>query len=336
MPSLTITTRHTRSGSRYVVRWRLGGRAYPVVHGGSFGTLKEARIRRDVIAGELAAGRNPQLLLQSMLETPTRRTFTQLYDEFTKSRIDVAASTKENYATYRIRLVDLLGDREPSTISWQDVQHVVATLSEDLAPLSVRNYVRTLAQVLDFADLDVNVARDKRVKLPKPEQEIPNPPSASEVAAIIANAPKKWRLALRVLEQTGMRVGELVALEWDDVDRANLRLRVRVGKTKAARRWVELPEWLLEEIEKTCPPDDRVAARPVFLGATRQTIGNAMRNACRTAGLAAYSPHDLRHRYISVKIREGVPVADVAAHVGHARKSLTLDTYTHVLVNDDA
>jgi len=43
--------------------------------------------------------------------------------------------------------------------------------------------------------------------------------------------------------------------------------------------------------------------------------------------------HGLRHRYISVKIREGVPITNIAAHVGHSRKSLTLDTYAHVLVD---
>jgi integrase len=130
-----------------------------------------------------------------------------------------------------------------------------------------------------------------------------------------------------------MRVGELVGLEWGDVDRAELRLRIRGGKTNAARRWVPIPEWLMEEIEATCPPDDRTALRRVFPGAGRQMIGNAMRNACKNAGIANYSPHDLRHRYISVKIREGVPVTQVAAHVGHSRKSLTLDTYSHVLVD---
>jgi integrase len=50
--------------------------------------------------------------------------------------------------------------------------------------------------------------------------------------------------------------------------------------------------------------------------------------------MSTYSPHDLRHRYISVKIREGVPVTQIAAHVGHSRKSLTLDTYAHVLIDD--
>jgi len=35
-----------------------------------------------------------------------------------------------------------------------------------------------------------------------------------------------------------------------------------------------------------------------------------------------------------VKIAEGVPVTQVAAQLGHSRNSLTLDTYSHVLVGD--
>jgi hypothetical protein len=42
MPSLVVVTRHSKDGPRYIVRYRLGGRAYPVVHAGSFRTLKEA------------------------------------------------------------------------------------------------------------------------------------------------------------------------------------------------------------------------------------------------------------------------------------------------------
>jgi integrase len=59
-----------------------------------------------------------------------------------------------------------------------------------------------------------------------------------------------------------------------------------------------------------------------------------MSSACKLAEIPRYSPHDLRHRYISVKIREGVPVTQIAAHVGHSRKSLTLDTYAHVLIDE--
>ena len=269
-----------------------------------------------------------------MTETTPVQTFASVYDGFVGSRVDVSASTKANYATHRIRLVGLLEDRDPATITWEDVQQVVTALAADLAPGSVRGVLGTLRQVLNYAGIDPNPVKDPRVRLPRQETQVPNPPTGSEVATIIANAPHKWQLALRVLEQTGMRVGEVCALEWGDVDRANLRLRVRVGKTNAARRWVPVPEWLMEELEATCPPDDRTETRRVFQGANRQVIGTAMRRACQTAGIAIYGPHSLRHRYVSVKLREGVPITEIAAHVGHSRKSLTLDTYSHVLLDE--
>ena len=75
--SVSITTRQTKDGPRYAVRFRLGGRAYPAVHGGSFATMKEAKVRRDLIAGELAAGRNPADLLRAITTQVVRRTFEQ-------------------------------------------------------------------------------------------------------------------------------------------------------------------------------------------------------------------------------------------------------------------
>ena len=48
----------------------------------------------------------------------------------------------------------------------------------------------------------------------------------------------------------------------------------------------------------------------------------------------ASAPHDLRHRYASVQTSRGVPVTQVAAQLGHSRKSLTLDTYSHVKTRD--
>ena len=59
-----------------------------------------------------------------------------------------------------------------------------------------------------------------------------------------------------------------------------------------------------------------------------------MDRACKAAGIAHYHPHDLRHRYASVQIARGVPVTLLAAQLGHSRNSLTLDTYSHVLLDD--
>jgi integrase len=90
----------------------------------------------------------------------------------------------------------------------------------------------------------------------------------------------------------------------------------------------------MDEIATTVPADDRTPERRVVPGATRQTIAMAMRNGCAAAGIANYSPHSLRQRYASVKVREGILITDLAAQLGHSRKSMTLDTYSHVLVCD--
>jgi hypothetical protein len=74
MPTLTITTRKTKDGPRYYVRYRLGGRAWPIAHAGSFRTLREARARRDLVAGEIAAGRNrPKRSKHSATARPSGR-----------------------------------------------------------------------------------------------------------------------------------------------------------------------------------------------------------------------------------------------------------------------
>src|SRR5207245_691 len=94
MASVSITRRRGKAGTRYVVRYRLGGRAYPIVHGGSFDRERDAKTRRDFVAGELAAGRDPALGLRAMRENPQRITLSTWFERFIESRIDVGTSTK--------------------------------------------------------------------------------------------------------------------------------------------------------------------------------------------------------------------------------------------------
>jgi integrase len=325
MASAFITTR-TRSGNkRFVVRFRLGGRAYPIEHGGSFGTMKEARVRRDLIAGELAGGRNPRDVLRALTETPKTRTFAEWATAWKGSRVDVADETLRMYGKALARLLPTFADCDPATITPSDVQEWIGA-NADLSPNTVSKYLGVLRVILDFAGLEqANSARDPRVRLPRIEVAVVEPPSAEDVAAILANVRPHWRLPIRVLEQTGMRVGELHALEWRDVDMSGSRFRIREGKTRSARRSVAVPEAIMDAITETTPPDDRTPERRVFGGLGPSSLRVSMRRACQAAGIAFYSPHDLRHRYASVKIAEGVPVTDLAAQLGHSRKSLTLD-----------
>jgi integrase len=143
---------------------------------------------------------------------------------------------------------------------------------------------------------------------------------------------QKWRLMFVTIEQGALRLEEAVQLKWGDVDAAGLRLRLPRSATKRDKaRWVYLPEWLMQTIEATCPLEDRVPERRVFQGVTGASFYQAMRRACNAAKIPNYSPHDLRHRRITVWHQSGVVARELAERAGHARASMSLDVYSHVM-----
>ena len=336
MASVHIVTRTTANGDRrFRVRYRLGGRDAPILYGGSFRTKREAEERARWIGGELAARRVPDL--RANTEPQRVETFAVVAERWRASRIDHAAETRKTTATHLTRILPTFGRRDPAGITTADVREWVVAQAGEIKPSSLRRYVATLRAVLDFAGVDPNPARDRSVRLPRIEREEPTPPTRAEVAAIIANVPPRWRLAIRVLEATGMRIGELAGLVWGDVDVASSRFRVSRTRTKTAagQRWVQVPAPLMALVADTLPPDDRTATRPVFPGVTSDGAKNAMARACTAAGIAHYHPHDLRHRRLTLWHHQGVPARELAARAGHSRASMSLDVYSHVLVDGD-
>jgi integrase len=338
--SALITGRKTKTGKRFVVRYRLGGRAYPLLHAGSFRTMKEARARRDLVGGEIAAGRNPQLLLRRLAEntTPSATISISTWSEkFISSRIDVDANTTKNYRTALRKVCATFGDRDPATLTVDDVAGWVSRLAVTHKPGTCQLYLLTFRLLLDYIGLDVNVCRDPRVKLPKRIREEPSPPSAEQFLSIVdAVRDPKRRLLLITLEQGALRLGEAIGLTWGDVDRAGLRLRLPRSATKRDQaRWIYLPEWLMAAIETSCPFEDRTPDRRVFQDVTEATIYQTMTRACETAGVPHYHPHDLRHRRITIWHQSGVPARELAERAGHARASMSLDVYSHVMPPDE-
>jgi integrase len=128
-----------------------------------------------------------------------------------------------------------------------------------------------------------------------------------------------------------MRISELLAVEWGDIDQTGERLIIREGKTAAARRWVPVDRDLLHELMQSAPPDDQTGR--VFTG-TAAAVQNAMARACQSTGIAHYRPHVLRHRWASLQVKRGVPITEIAAHLGHSRQAVTLDVSSHVLLDD--
>jgi integrase len=340
VPSLTITTRITKSGPRYVVRYRLGGRAYPVVHGGSFRTLREAKLRRDLIAGELAAGRNPADLLRAMLEQPRRRTVAEWGTAMIQSRLDISEGRLRFLKlALRTRIEPTFGAKTPDEITAPQVQEWVADLAQTLGARTVLAYWQVLAQVLDYAEQTPNPARHKTVKLPYAEVEETTPPSTEHFLAILDRLSPRLRLPAVFLEQTAARVAELRAWEWQDVDVQGSRIRSRGVKGRRGTRrvlWRQTPPWLLEILLAAVPPDDRTPGRKLFPGLNEGTMRDAIGRACRSAGVPFYSTHDLRHRRGSLWHASGMPARELAERMGHSKASMSLDVYTHVMPPDEA
>ena len=314
---------------RYEVRYRLGGRESPVRSAGSFETRRDAKARRDLVSGELAALRDPGVALSGLADASPDRTLEAVAHDWRTSRIDASANTTKNYVSHIKRIVPVLGDMRPEDIAPADVNRLVAALAQDLAPGSVKGYVATLRSILDFAGVEPNPARHRNVKLPRVVTEPPNPPDADHFLAILDHVPCRFRLPLLVMDQTAMRVGEVVALTWADVDEdgGQFLVRASVSKTRQSR-WVQVPDWLMLAVSETTPPDDRVPDRQVFQGASCPRLRVAMERACKAARIPHYSPHDLRHRRITLWHYQGIPIREVATRAGKADVSDTLNTYT--------
>lgn len=331
-PSVNITRRTRKSGVRYVVRFRLGGAESQPQHAGSFKTLREAETRARWIAGELAAMRVPDVRSLGRDHTPLM--VPDAVIAWVAGRHDLNASSRGNYRPAVDRIRDAWAGVRVDQVTPQMVSEWLgAMIAAGTGRTVIDRCMGALRGTLDELR-DPNPARHRSVRMPKAPRVEANPPSAEHWQTILDTVSPRMRAPLIVLEGTGLRVGELIALTWGDLDIPAGRLFVRSGKTAAARRWVPVPPHVLDVIEAQRPREDREPEAAVFPGLLDGSLRMAMRRVSRTAGIPLYSPHDLRHRYISLAIRRGMDPAAVAAVVGHTRKSMTLDTYSHLLLEE--
>jgi integrase len=143
---------------------------------------------------------------------------------------------------------------------------------------------------------------------------------------------------------SGMRIGELVALEWPDVHLDGQYLTVRRSKTATGRRRVELDPATIAVLRAH---RKRQAAERLAFGAGYRDHGRVFtrpggeplnpdavsiqfkRRAARL-GLPPIRFHDLRHGWATMALEAGEHPKVVAEQLGHASVRVTLDTYSHV------
>jgi integrase len=335
MASCWVTRRQTKEGAtRYRVEFRVGGRESRTRYAGSFRTMREAKARRDYVVGEFASLRIPDVHLAAPAGAETLKA---VAERWKASRVDVAEGTMQTYRVALGRLLPRLGDTPIDKLDAQTVADFVAELhAAKLRKQTIRKTVSVLAMVLDHAGVQPNPARDKlTVRMPREERRELHPPTAEHVKAVVRLLPSQYRLPALVLDATGMRIGELEGLTWGDVDEPRQRWRVSGAVAKTGRaRWVPVPSVLFEAVTRLVARDDRVPERPVFQGFGSDKFRTAITRACIAAGVPTFSPHDLRHRRVSLLHLGGMPWARIGELVGHDDLMTTARTYTHVVADE--
>lgn len=202
------------------------------------------------------------------------------------------------------RLIAHFGDRELAAVDQAACDEAIrAVLGPGAAPATrVRTVITPLTAVLNHGHDRgwCDVPRFKRPKLPRGRVRWLRP---AEARALLGHAAPHLRPMLLFLLGCGARLGEALALDWQDVRLAEARAILR--DTKSGRdRIAALPPAVVASLASLPLRDGRVFRRddgePY---AERAQGGGQIKTgfaaACRRAGIADLSPHDLRHTWAS-------------------------------------
>jgi integrase len=337
MSSVWVKARTTKDGSkRYRVEYRPGGRDTPTAFAGSFRTRRLAIVRAAWVENELAAGRIPALeLVPAEKASPT---FKLAAERWQASRVDVADATAVQHRSALNRALPIIGTTTTDAITPQLIADLVATLHRSGRKReTIRKTVTAIAMVLDHGGIQPNPARDRvLVRLPREDSKELNPPSAEHIEAVYCLVPSKHRLPLLFLDWSGARVAAVDKTLVGDYDEPRRRVRLRMATTKMRKAlWVELHPVLAEALEAQLGPrEDRDPEARLFPDSGADALRTSIAKACRAAAIPLWSPHDLRHRRISLLHLRGMPWARIGEFVGQRNLSVTADTYTHVLTDE--
>ena len=266
--------------------------------------------------------------------------------EFSKTWLDLYArhrnkpSEQRNKSRFLRRdILPLLGMVRPKEITTRHVEQLVAAKrNQGLAPKSINNVLMTLSKMLRCAEEWGVIARAPKVKFLKA------PPSKYhflepfESARLLAAAPgTEQRTMILLALRTGMRISELVALTWENIDLPRRTIHVRqglvlgvLGTPKNNReRQVPLTDDALAALIAIGPATGWVFKRRDGRGVDDSVARRMLYKTCDRAGLRRIGWHVLRHTFASQLMGLNAPVRNVQEMLGHASLEMTMK-YSHV------
>ncbi len=270
-------------------------------------------------------------------------------------KVSVKKSTYLSYESIiRLHLNPTFGKKYLHRISTAEIQKLVSEkiTKDGLSPKSVVNILIPLKEMLKHALIWGYIKRDPSlyVKRPRVEQQEMDFLNPEEIKLFLDNVNPNYYALFMTAIMTGMRRGELLALQWGDIDWNSSQISVRrsickgefiTPKTKNAFRRIVMSPVLRQALEQ-----HRLSGKPserelVFSNANglpldpENLIKREFHPALDRAGLRRIRFHDLRHTYASLLISQSENIKFIQSQLGHASATTTLDRYGHLMPNLD-
>ena len=296
-------------------------------------------------------------------------TFEQLFEQWLESRKSIVKkSTYMNYKTLfenYIRPKFAAADLNKITVFM--VNQYISELLESggkhgsgLSANTVQAVVIVLKSVFKYGETTLDISNPaKNISLPKTDFHEVETFSKAEMERIknYAVTGNISDLGILLCLYTGMRIGEICALKWSDIDLNDQIISVRktlyriknparnspktivvidAPKSRKSVRKIPIPSFMMQrlmEFKRNCDFQN------YFLTCTNNFIEprayrERYKNFLKTAGISYKNFHVLRHTFATECIRCGIDIKTVSELLGHSSVKITLDRYVHTSMDD--
>jgi integrase len=259
-----------------------------------------------------------------------------------------ADGTRDNYGSaFTHHIKPALGKKRLDEIGRKEVKAFIGTLKrKDLSKGRIELIVQTLRNIFNEAIDDQLLSAnpcDRVGKYNKGRRKGKiNPLTTDEVTTMLENAHKKLSFTLYSLfllsVMSGLRIGEILALEWNDFDFDERTVDVtknwdytrhKMGPPKNNKpRKVDLPPVVVDTMRELRTKQKVVTLKEVFV----DDNGKRLKHKPVYRALHKIAPrkiriHDLRHTYATLRVAKGDNIVDVSNQLGHHKVGFTLDRY---------
>lgn len=282
-------------------------------------------------------------------EIPTLASFAETFMTTYVKTNNRASTGREKQRTLNRGLLPVLGHLRLDKIGPKEIEIYKGKRKVGRSNKTVNEELAVLSKLLDYANeigvLPTPPPKIRRLKVQRPSFDFLDFEEAERLMSAAKNAPDPWSAMIPVAILTGLRLGELRGLQWDDVDLCAKRIHVQraaddqgvLGPPKNNReRFVDLPQRAVAILRQHkhlrrpfafCREDGSILQR--WHCESKSKHPGPLPKLCRKAGLRPVGWHALRHTYASHLVMRGASLKAVQELLGHQSIEQTM-RYAHL------